>query len=213
MKLNYYKSTYGLLKLRKLLIFTLLSLFTFNSGWGQNQRISIVAKNKTLLSVFENIEKQTGLSIAYNQTKLDVNRIINQDFNDKILSSVITELLENSSFTYRIEGKHIIIVPVQLQQKQQSTQKIQGIITDPSGLPVIGANVVVKGTTNGTITDLEGKFSIEASLGNTLQISYIGYLSKDIRVDGKDNYSIQLIEDSQALDEVVVVGYGTSKFL
>jgi len=91
MKLNYYKSTYGLLKLRKLLIFTLLSLFTFNSGWGQNQRISIVAKNKTLLSVFENIEKQTGLSIAYNQTKLDVNRIINQDFNDKILSSVITE--------------------------------------------------------------------------------------------------------------------------
>ena len=119
MKLNYHKSTHSLLKLRKLLIFTLLSLFTINIAWGQSQRISIAAKNKTLLSVFEEIEKQTGLSIAYNQTKLNINKVINQDFNDKILSSVITELLKDSGFSYRLEGKHIIIVPEKKQQQKQ----------------------------------------------------------------------------------------------
>lgn len=212
MKLNYHKSTHSLLKLRKLLIFTLLSLFTINIAWGQSQQISIAAKNKTLLSVFEEIEKQTGLSIAYNQTKLNINKVINQDFNDKILSSVITELLKDSGFSYRLEGKHIIIVPEKKQQqKQQENKKVNGIITDATGQPVIGANVVEQGTTNGTITDLDGKFSLEVPKGSTLQISYIGYLSKDIPVDEKTNYAIQLIEDSQALDEVVVVGYGTAK--
>ena len=212
MKLNYHKSTHSLLKLRKLLIFTLLSLFTINIAWGQSQRISIAAKNKTLLSVFEEIEKQTGLSIAYNQTKLNINKVIDQDFNDKILSSVITELLKDSGFSYRLEGKHIIIVPEKKQQKkQQENKKVNGIITDATGQPVIGANVVEQGTTNGTITDLDGKFSLEVPKGSTLQISYIGYLSKDIPVDEKTNYAIQLIEDSQALDEVVVVGYGTAK--
>lgn len=212
MKLYYYQSTDKLLKLRKLLLLLLLMLFTFNMSWGQNQRISVVSKNKTLLSVFENIEKQTGLSIAYNQTKLDITRIVNQDFNDKLLSTVITELLKNSGFTYQFEEKHIIIVPESTQQTdQQSSQKINGIIIDAQGIPMIGANVVVKGTANGTITDSDGKFSIDASQGSILQISYIGYLSKEIHVEEKTNYSIQLLEDSQALNEVVVVGYGTTK--
>lgn len=212
MKLNYQKSTNSLLKPRKLLLFTLLSLLTINIAWGQHQRISIVAKNKTLLSVFEEIERQTGLSIAYNQTKLNVNKIINQDFNNKILTSVITEVLKDSGFSYNLEGKHIIIVPEKKQQKkQQENKKASGTITDAAGLPVIGANVVEKGTTNGTITDLDGHFSLEVPQGSILQISYIGYLSKNIPIDERANYTIQLVEDSQTLDEVVVVGYGTTK--
>ena len=90
-------------------------------------------------------------------------------------------------------------------------QKISGVVTDDKGEPVIGANVIVKGTTNGTITDLDGNFSLEAPDGSTLTISYIGYLNKEVRVDGQSQYDIRLLEDTQTLDEVVVVGFGTQK--
>ena len=78
-------------------------------------------------------------------------------------------------------------------------------------MPVIGANVMVKGTTNGTITDMEGKFSLEAREGAVLVISYIGFANQEIKVGKQTNLSIALKEDSKALDELVVVGYGVQK--
>ena len=79
------------------------------------------------------------------------------------------------------------------------------------GDPVIGANIVEKGTTNGTITDIDGRFSIEVSPGATLIISYIGYLSKEIQVNNQRNIQVNLVEDTQTLGEVVVVGFGSQK--
>ena len=78
--------------------------------------------------------------------------------------------------------------------------------------PVIGASVVVKGTTNGVATDFDGNFSLNASPGQTLVVSYIGYLTKEVRITaGQSKYDITLEEDRKVLDEVVVVGYGTMK--
>lgn len=85
------------------------------------------------------------------------------------------------------------------------------MIVDNQGIPVIGANVVEKGTANGTITDIDGKFTLEVSGNATLQVSYIGYNTQELSVLGKTDFSIKLGEDTQALDEVVVVGYGTQK--
>ena len=82
---------------------------------------------------------------------------------------------------------------------------------DALGSPIIGANVMVKGTNNGTITDLGGNFLIEASENDVLQVSYIGYMPQDIPVQGNKEIIITVREDTQALDEVVVVGYGTQK--
>lgn len=94
----------------------------------------------------------------------------------------------------------------------QQKNIVNGVVTDGKGDPIIGANVIVKGTTNGTITDVNGQFSLEVPLGTTLQISYIGFLMQDVLV--KDtNVEITLLEDTQKLDEVVVVGYGTQKKL
>ena len=88
---------------------------------------------------------------------------------------------------------------------------ITGTVIDKGlGDPVIGATVLVQGTTNGTVTDMDGKFSINASKGDVLNISYIGYQPQTVKIDGTQQvYTIQLGEDTQALDEVVVVGYGT----
>ena len=93
----------------------------------------------------------------------------------------------------------------------QQNQTISGRITDTSGEPVIGASVVVKGTTNGTITDFDGKFSLNAPAQGTLTISYIGYKKMEIPINGQRTVNVTLKEDTEILDEVVVVGYGTQK--
>lgn len=100
---------------------------------------------------------------------------------------------------------------VGIMKLQQSEQKITGIVVDTKNEPVIGANVLVKGTTNGVITDLDGKFILTVPRGAVLQISYIGYITQEIKVTEESNYSILLHEDSEALEEVVVVGFGTQK--
>ena len=93
----------------------------------------------------------------------------------------------------------------------QQSQKVTGVVSDLMG-QVAGANVIQKGTTNGTTTDLDGKFSIEVPANATLQISFIGYISQDIAVKGQSVINVTLKEDSQALEEVVVVGYGTDVY-
>lgn len=95
---------------------------------------------------------------------------------------------------------------------QQVGKKITGTILDETGLPIIGANVVEKGTTNGTITDMDGKFSINVSSGDAiLVVSYIGYIEQQLSVNKQKDWSLVLKEDLQNLDEVVVVGYGTQR--
>lgn len=119
------------------------------------------------------------------------------------IKEVLNQIL--SSYKYRIEDNKIVLLG-----EVQQDGKIWGIVSDAFG-PIAGANVVVKGTTNGTITDMDGRFSLDAPKGAKLQISYIGYITKELTVDTKTDYVIELVEDSQALEEVVVVGYGTEK--
>ena len=95
-------------------------------------------------------------------------------------------------------------------QAQQQSKKITGTVSDAMG-PVIGASVVVKGTSNGVATDLDGKFSLNAKPGQTLVVSFVGYLTKEVKIDNKSTYNISIEEDKKMLDEVVVVGYGTMK--
>ena len=96
------------------------------------------------------------------------------------------------------------------QQTAQQTKRITGVVSDAMG-PVIGASVAVKGTTNGTSTDNDGQFSLNVSPGQTLVVTYVGYLAKEVKVGQQNNYEIFIEEDKQLLDEVVVVGYGTMK--
>ncbi len=96
------------------------------------------------------------------------------------------------------------------QQSAQQTKRITGVVSDAMG-PVIGAAVSVKGTTNGTSTDNDGRFSLNVSPGQTLVVTYVGYLAKEVKVGQQNNYDIFIEEDHQLLDEVVVVGYGTMK--
>ena len=97
------------------------------------------------------------------------------------------------------------------QSVPQQQRTVTGTVVDATGEPVIGANITVKGTTVGTVSDMDGKYSIQASPGSVIQVSYIGYLTQEIVVGNKSVIDVRLVENQQALDEVVVVGYGTQK--
>lgn len=199
------------------IVLLLLALCIYNTAYGQNQRISVYGNNQSLQKVFEQIEKQTQLGITYNQTRLDVNRKIKGNFVDKELSFVMDALLKNTGFTCRYEAEHIVITPVEQKKEKaaagQATQmkKITGKVTGVTGEPLIGANVLAVGGKQATITNLEGEFSLEVSDNSKLQVTYIGYLPQEVSTNGKTHFVIQLKEDSQLMDEVVVVGFGTQK--
>ena len=97
-------------------------------------------------------------------------------------------------------------------QWAQQANTVEGIVTDANGEPIIGASIVIKGTTNGTITDLDGKFSLPNATG-TLVISYIGYQTQEIALNGQKQLKVVMKEDSEMLEEVVVVGYGSARLL
>lgn len=105
----------------------------------------------------------------------------------------------------------IALANVTTQNEQQSSKKITGIVKDVTGEPIIGANVIVKGTTNGTMTGLDGDFELEVPENALLVISYIGYVNQEIPVSGKNSFNVTLEEDTQNLDEVVVLGYGAGQ--
>src|SRR5690554_843960 len=95
--------------------------------------------------------------------------------------------------------------------EQQQRKQITGTILDEENIPIIGANIIEAGTSNGTVTDIEGKFSLNIQENAVIHISYMGYIGQNINTVNQTNFNITLIEDTQALDEVVVVGYGTMR--
>ena len=125
-----------------------------------------------------------------------------------------TTLFLGACMAFQLGGNHtqMLAAPSTSMEVMQQTKRITGTVKDATGMEVIGANVIVKGTTNGVITDLDGKFSLEAAPGSIIEISYIGYMTQEIPVTAQtSDLQITLKEDSQSLDEVVVVGYGVQK--
>lgn len=173
--------------------------------------VTIRIENGTISEVIKSIERQSDFTFVYNVNEVNLDKKVSVNLDKKSLSEVLETLFNRNNLGYKIVGNHIA-----LYQKpnvpQRSPSKITGVVTDEKGDPIIGANVVIDGTTNGTISDLDGKFQLSVSENAVLKISYIGYISRDIKITAeKSQYTIVLKEDSEVLEEVVVVGYGSIK--
>lgn len=210
MKLNYKKVLNQSIKNTKILALSSL-VFCAGEVYAQQQVIRLPEKAMTLQEIFKQIEKQTQMSVDYNNNKVtDAVRKKKMNIDGGNIQEVLDKALAGSGLSYRIEGNHIVI----FQQSKPATGKkrtISGVIVDAAGIPVIGANIMVKGTAQGTITDLNGQFSLDVPAGTTLQISYIGMANQEIKIGNQTNLSITMKEDSEMLDELVVVGFGTQK--
>lgn len=195
----------SLRKMKLIVLLAAIALFQLSAteSYAQNTKITLSLKNSTLIEAIKQIEKQTDFVFFYNNAEVDLNKTVNIQINNGNIKEFLNK--ELPGYNYRIENNKIVLTP---NVTQQNT-KIKGKVTDSSGVPIIGANVTESGTSNGTITDVDGAFTLDVKAGAQLKISYIGYLSKMVLVDNKTSFSIQLSEDTQTLDEVVVVGYGT----
>lgn len=161
---------------------TLITLFIFTTGLlasvsSQNTRVSIHVTNTEAHKVLDEIEKQTDYLFIYNNQEVNLNQEVSLNVNKQTVKNVLAEIFNNTNVTYAIEGRNIMLMKKSMSNSgmQQKNRKITGTITDPMGSPIIGANIIVKGSTQGTITDLDGKYSIEVEGNSILQISYIGY--------------------------------------
>ena len=197
-------------KISRLLCVTALSTCSV-FAYAQQQQVKLTGSNLPLKSVFKQIEKQTDLSIDYRSQDVDDSRIVKQMPKATTVQQAMNQLLAGTDCVVTFSNGHIIIKKQASNTTNQQSKRVKGTIVDATGMPVIGANVMVKGTTNGTLTDLDGRFSLDVPNDAVLEVSYIGYSSQIIKVGGQNSLDITLMEDTQALDEVVVVGYGVQK--
>lgn len=215
--LNYhrYKHFFRSMKIASVLLFASAFCLFAENTYSQHARVSLNQRNVQLENVFEEIENQTDYLFVYNKN-VNVNRKVSVRESNVPLKNVLENLFKGTDVNYAVEGSYIILsVDSKTSAGGTSQQKrmITGTVTDASGESIIGANVIEKGnSSNGVITDVDGRFSLSVNNGDgMLSVSYIGYIPQEIAIGNASNYHVVLREDMQALDEVVVIGYGTVK--
>ncbi|WP_280745510.1 MULTISPECIES: TonB-dependent receptor [unclassified Parabacteroides] len=182
--------------------------------YSQSTHLSITLNNKTVKEVFDAIENNSEYIFFYYDNVLDINRKVSLSVKNQTVDKILDKLFESTNNAYVIEDRQIFIskktvIPESAIVQQQS-RIITGTITDNAQEPLIGVNILIKGTTVGTITDIDGKFSLSTNQPNPVLVaSYIGFKSQEVRVGNQQNLQIVLQADELGLEEVVVVGYGT----
>lgn len=191
----------------------LLIFGTTQQVMAQNpQRFTISFKNITLQEAMKRIEKISDYTFFYD-ANTDVKQAVSLSAKETTMKEMMTEMLRNTSLGFDISNKQIALIPrTNAGTGKGIPKKVSGKVLDNNGESLIGVNVMVKGKTIGTVTDIDGYFSLEAAPGDLLSFSFIGYQPEEILVrEQQADMNIRLNEDLQALDEVVVVGYGTQK--
>lgn len=199
------------MKIRKKAICMVLVMFCLNFV-AFSQNINLNLNNVTVKKAMETLKEENGYSFVFASGDIDTQKVIRVKVNNGTIDQVIKLILQDQKVSYEIKNKNIIVQKNETSNQTDSNKKkVTGTVVDVNGLPIIGANIVEKGTTNGIITDMDGNFQLETAGNATLQISYIGYVAQSIPVGKQTNLTITLKEDFQNIDEVVVVGYGSVK--
>lgn len=187
-----------------------LPLNASNLSYAREVSISLSLQQATLSEVFEAIEASSEFSIIFKTNEVNLNKRVTIQSDDDKIEQILDKALSGQNLAYEIKDRHIIVYPA-VQENRQAVQAVTGTVLDETGFPVIGANVTVKGTTLGSTTNADGVFSLEAPANATLVVSYIGYTPQEVPLNGKNKLTIVLKEDTQVLQDVVVVGFGTQK--
>ena len=182
------------------------------SAQEQSKRFSVKVDNITLKEAIEVIKKQGNYSFLIRNNDIDLNRKVSVNINNGTINDVMGQLLAGTDVSYEVNGPRVIMFhAVTPQKEQEKVFVLKGRITDPTGEGVIGANVKVVDSTEGTITDMDGNFSLMVTPNARLSISYIGYATQEVVVKDQRPLNVTLKEDTRLIDEVVVVGYGVQK--
>ncbi len=199
------------MRLTFLLIVGLVFTVSGNS-YSQTTRLSLSFEKQKIADIIDAIENQSEYVFLYKKTDFDVNKEISFMVKDGTIDEVLNQVTKGQNVAYEVHNRQILIskqtVPMELPQPS----KITGVVLDNYGQPVVGASVSVKGTTLGTVTNIDGEFNLTVPANSkTLVVSFIGMKSEEVEIAGKDKFSIVLKDDVIGVDEVMVVAYGTAK--
>lgn len=203
------------LKKRQIKVINLLLIFLLFAS-SLSAQITLKVQNQSVRHVLKEIEISSNYKFFYNSDLQSLDKKISFSVNNATIEVTMDKLLTGTDISYKKEKENLIVLTLNskkqnTQNNQNSTKEVSGKVVDENGEPIIGANVSEKGTTNGTITDLNGQFSLNVGDNSSLLISYIGYNGQELSVKGKEVFNVILKDNSLALEEVVVVGYGQQK--
>ena len=179
-------------------------------------QVTVNIDSMPLTEALKKLEEQTGYSFFYSNVLPDKDAVVSVKANNKDIAAVMDQLLDGLAVSYKVnEDKQIALYadePEVVEQTKPTVRTVSGVVYDSDGLPVIGAGVMVEGSLHGTVTDEDGRWTLELEDDNvTLEISSMGYQRQSVAVKGRSDFTVTLTSDTQYLDEVVVVGYGTQK--
>lgn len=178
------------------------------------QKVTLSYKNVPFERILNSIKQQTGLALVFSEQLVDLNRKVSINVTSVEVQDVLIQLLNGTNVDFEIKNSKLYLVEKKAANSQTSTnqsKKITGLVTDEKGEPIIGASIFISGSNTGTITSIDGTFSLDIPDQSEITISYIGFkhlVLKDIK---PGNYKFMLEEDSKTLDEVVVIGYGSMR--
>ena len=178
--------------------------------WAQS--IQLKLNNVTVKKAMTELKQKSGYSFVYETSDLDTNKKVNVDAENA--KDAIAQILQGQNVTYEIQGKNVVVQRKNANNTKANQGKkrtVKGTVKDNNGEPVIGATIMESGTKNGTVTDADGNFVIEIASDSKLDITSIGYKSQTIKPSATGTTKVSLSEDSNLLDDVVVVGYGTQR--
>ncbi len=184
-------------------------------SYPQKTRLSLDMTNSMVKEVLVEIEKKTEFFFLYSNEYINVERKIDVHFSNKKIDEVLEEIFRGTNVKYTIQDRQIILLPENSEENSkintyQQTLNVTGLVKDRAGTPLPGVAVIVKGTTSGTITDIEGNYSLtDVPTNATLVYSFIGMRTLEVPVNGKNKIDVVLEEDAIGIDEVVAIGYGT----
>ena len=200
------------LKMKLTVLCLLLGLVQLmaNDGFSQSTKLTLDLKNARLEDVLMKIEEQSSFYFIYNRDVVNVNRVVDISCTGENMLNVLARIFNGTNVTFELNDRHIILKssPAPISQQQKA---LSGIVTDSSGAPLPGVAIVVKGTANGTVTDVDGKYTFSNVPANAiLRFSFVGMKPQEIVVGEKSTINIVLEEETIGIDEVIAVGYGTN---
>ena len=201
----------------RLTLILVLSTFIASAGnlYSQTARFSMELKNVTLKQVFHEIEKNSEFIIVYSDDMVDVLKTVSVNVNDVTVNSVLDQALQGTNLSFKISDRQIAITKkpaTALINTVQQIKELTGIVNDSRGDPLPGVTIYVKETTIGTISDMEGSFTLKVPVdAKILVFSFIGFQTQEIEIGNQTLFNISLQEDVMELEEVIAVGYGVQR--
>ncbi len=196
--------------MRPIKLLLALAFLTSASLGASAQQVTVSLKQVKLVRVLDAITEQTGYPFYHSRPTVNPDAIVSLDVDNVKLETALNELFAGTDIRYEIDNRKIYLKE-RTSTGMQSPRTVTGRVVDAAGLPVVGATVIVRGTTKGASTGVDGEFALEAAPSDVLEISYIGYLPQQAVVGSRTQIDIALQEDAMQVDEVVVVGYGVVK--